>query len=114
MKLPRSTYYYKPKENKPDDSSLLKRIEELVEEFHRYGYRRITAQLHREGIPVNHKKVLRLMRERGLLCKIRRRWVRTTDSTHGYRIYPNLLPQGPVTAPIYCNAYMASASPMLF
>jgi putative transposase len=99
MKLPRSTYYYKPKENKPDDSFLLKRIEELVEEFHRYGYRRITAQLHREGIPVNHKKVLRLMRERGLLCKTRRRWVRTTDSTHGYRIYPNLLPQGPVNAP---------------
>jgi putative transposase len=99
MKLPRSTYYYKPKQNKPDDSSLLKRIEELVEEFHRYGYRRITAQLHREGIPVNHKKVLRLMRERGLLCKTRRRWVRTTDSTHGYRIYPNLLPQGPVNAP---------------
>jgi hypothetical protein len=99
MNLPRSTYYYKPKENKPDDSSLPKRIEELVEEFHRYGYRRITAQLHREGIPVNHKKVLRLMRERGLLCNTRCRWVGTTDTAHGYRIYPNLLPQGPAKTP---------------
>jgi transposase InsO family protein len=99
MNLPRSSDYYKPKEKKPDDFSLLKRIEELVEEFNRYGYRRITAQLHREGIPVNHKKVLRLMRERGLLGKPRLRGVRTTDSTHGYPAYPNLLPQGPVTAP---------------
>jgi putative transposase len=99
MNLPRSSYYYKPQENKPDDSSLWGRIEELAEEFPRYGYRRITAQLHREGIAVNHKKVLRLMRERGLLCKPRPRWIRTTDSAHGYPIYPNLLPQGSVTVP---------------
>jgi putative transposase len=99
MNLPRSSYYYKPKEKRPDDPSLLKRIEELVEEFNGYGYRRITAQLHREGFRVNHKKVLRLMRERELLSKPRRRWVRTTDSAHGYKIYPNLLPEGPVTAP---------------
>lgn len=99
MNLPRSSYYYKPKGNRPDDSSLWSRIEELAEEFPRYGYRRITAQLHREGVPVNHKKVLRMMRERRLLCKPRHRWVRTTDSTHGYPIYPNLLPQAPVPAP---------------
>jgi len=99
MNLPRSSYYYKPREKKPDDSSLWDRVEELAEEFPRYGYRRITAQLHREGISVNHKKVLRMMHERGLLCKPRHRWVRTTDSTHGYPIYPNLLPQGSVTAP---------------
>jgi transposase InsO family protein len=99
MNLPRSSYYYKPKKKEPDDLSLLKRIEELAEEFSRYGYRRITAQLHREGFQVNHKKVLRLMRERGLLCKLRRRGVRTTDSTHGYPLYPNLLPEGPLTAP---------------
>ena len=78
---------------------MVKRIEELVEEFNGYGYRRITAQLHREGIRVNHKKVLRLMRERELLCKPKHRWVRTTDSNHPYRIYPNLLPDSPATAP---------------
>ena len=98
MILSRSSYYYKPKGTKPDDASLVKRIEKLVEEFSGYGYRRITAQLRREGIRANHKRVLRLMRERGLIRKPKRRWVRTTDSTHGYKIYPNLLPECPVTA----------------
>ena len=99
MNFPRSSYYYRPQERKPEEALLLERIEELAEQFNRYGYRRITAQLHREGIRVNHKKVLRLMRERELLCKPRHRWVRTTDSNHRYRIYPNLLPSTPVTAP---------------
>jgi putative transposase len=99
MSLPRSSYYYKGPEKKPDETSLIERIEELVEEFNGYGYRRITAQLHREGIRVNHKKVLRIMRERELLCKPKHRWVEPTDSHHSYRIYPNLLPDSPVTAP---------------
>jgi transposase InsO family protein len=77
---------------------LVKRIEELVEEFNGYGYRRITVQLRREGIRVNHKRVLRLMPERGLIRKPKRRWVRTTDSTHGYKIYLNRLPESSVTA----------------
>jgi len=99
MSLPRSSYYYKGKEKKTTEASLVQRIEELVEEFSRYGYRRITAQLHREGIRVNHQKVLRILRERELLCKPKHRWVRTTDSHHPYRIYPNLLPVSPATAP---------------
>jgi transposase InsO family protein len=81
-----------------DCQVLIARIEELVEEFSGYGYRRITAQLRREGIQVNHKKVLRLMRERELLCKPKHRGVKTTDSTHRYKIYPNLLPDQTVMA----------------
>jgi len=99
MNLPRSSYYYKPREIKPEDPLWLKRIEELAEEFNGYGYRRIIAQVRREGIRVNHKKVLRLMRKQELICKPRHRWVRTTDSNHSYRIYPNLLPNCPATAP---------------
>jgi len=99
MNLPRSSYYYKSKEKEPEEASLVKRIEELVEEFNGYGYRRITIQLRREGIRVNHKKVLRIMRERELLCKPKHRWVKTTDSNHPYRIYPNLLPDSQATAP---------------
>lgn len=91
MSLPRSSYYYKPAIKKPDDQTLIRRIEELVEEFNGYGYRRITAQLHREGVPVNHKKVLKLMRGRGLCCKRRRRYVKTTDSNHPYPIFQNLI-----------------------
>ncbi len=54
LTLARSSYYYKSKEKKPDDPVLLKRIEELAEEFSRFGYRRMMAQLHRE-MRFNHK-----------------------------------------------------------
>ena len=90
MNLPRSSYYYKPKEKKPDDFSLRKRIEELVEEFNRYGYRRITAELNRRGFEVNHKRVLRLMRQDNLLCLRHKAFVVTTDSRHDLPVYPNL------------------------
>jgi len=99
MNLPKSSYYYKSSKNKEvTDNTLISRIEEIAEEFGGYGYRRITAQLHREGINVNHKKVLRIMRKRGLLCKPKRRYIQTTDSNHQYRIYPNLLQDYTVTA----------------
>jgi transposase InsO family protein len=42
---------------------------------------------------VNHKRVLRLMREESLLCQLKRRWVRTTDADHGLTTYPNPLKQ---------------------
>lgn len=73
------------------DRALRAAIEGIVLEFAGYGYRRVTAQLHRDGWQVNHKRVLRLMSEESLLCQLRRRWRRTTDSEHGLRIYPNLL-----------------------
>ncbi len=99
MNLTRSSYYYKSSKNKEiTDNALICRIEEIALEFGGYGYRRITAQLHREGIRANHKKILRIMRERGLLCKPKRRYVRTTDSNHKYRVYPNLVKDYTVTA----------------
>jgi transposase InsO family protein len=71
---------------------LIDAIDAIVLEFAGYGYRRVTAQLRRDGWSVNHKLVLQLMRQESLLCRLRRRWVRTTDSEHGLRTYPNLLP----------------------
>jgi transposase InsO family protein len=57
----------------------------------RYGYRRIAAQLRRDGFVVNHKRVLRLMRQDNLLCLRRRPFVPvTTNSRHDWRIVPNL------------------------
>jgi len=57
----------------------------------RYGYRRIAAQLRRDGFVMNHKRVLRLMRRDNLLCLRRRPFVPvTTDSRHEWRIVPNL------------------------
>lgn len=95
MGLARSTYYYRSRprsmQAKTEEADLRDRIEEIVVEFARYGYRRVTHQLRRQGWKVNHKRVARLMREQSLQCQIKRRWVKTTDSEHGYRIYPNLL-----------------------
>ena len=74
------------------------RIQRLALEFPSYGYRRITAQLQRDGMAVNHKRVLRLMCEDNLLCLRIRRFVITTDSTHGLPVYPNLVPTLVVTS----------------
>ena len=99
MNLSRSSYYYRPNAggNSPEDRALTDRIEGIAEEFSRYGYRKVTAQLHREGLLVNHKKVQRIMRERGLGVKRRRRFVKTTDSNHPYPVYPNLMKDQAVT-----------------
>jgi transposase InsO family protein len=57
----------------------------------RHGYRYLTALVRREGLVVNHKCVLRLMREDNLLCLRRKAFVPvTTDSRHGWSIVPNL------------------------
>jgi len=67
------------------------KIESICLEFPRYGYRRVTHQLKHEGCQINHKKVLRLMRESDLLCQVKRKWMKTTDSRHRFPRYPNLI-----------------------
>lgn len=64
MDIKRSTYYYQKKVNmaKIQQETLLKeKIQQIAYSHPYYGYRRITAQLHREKIKVNHKRVLRMM-----------------------------------------------------
>jgi len=93
MDISRSTYYYKPHTDEAkckQDADIRDRLEELALHFTRYGYRRMTVQLQREGFMVNHKRVLRLMQESDLLCRSKRRFVRTTDSDHPYPVYPNV------------------------
>ncbi len=97
MNFPRSSYYHTP--NAPDaERTLADRIEQIAGKYEKYGYRRMTAQLHREGISINHKKVSRIMREKGLKAKQTRRYIKTTDSNHPYPIYPNLIKDQPITA----------------
>lgn len=94
MRLSRSSFYYRPSDKdakKEADADLRDRIETICLGFPRYGYRRVTWQLKREGQMVNHKKVLRLMRESDLLCRVKRKWVKTTNSKHPFRRYPNLI-----------------------
>lgn len=83
-----SSFYYR--EEPADDRVLRDLIERIALEFPRYGYRRMTAELRRRGSGVNHKRVLRLMREDNLLVQVRR-YCRTTDSAHTYGRFPNLV-----------------------
>lgn len=72
------------------DTALRAAVERVVLEFPGYGYRRVTKALQRDGWTINHKRVLRVMRQESLLCQLKRRFVVTTDSRHALRIYPNL------------------------
>jgi transposase InsO family protein len=102
MELTRSSFYYRFKEPDPvivkGDMDILDRIESICLDFHGYGYRRVTRQLHDDGCEINHKKVLRLMRESDLLCRAKRKWVRTTNSNHGLPVYRNLVKDSRITS----------------
>jgi putative transposase len=97
----RSWFYQRATTVVPTEEAvaLRDRIEEIVLEMPGYGYRSVTKQLHKEGWCVNHKRVLRIMREESLLCRLERRFVITTDSQHAYRTYPNLLKEAVLTHP---------------
>jgi putative transposase len=89
----RAGFYRYLQQTAPEQADLLlrARLQELAVAHHRLrGYRMLTALLRREGQLVNHKRVLRLMREDNLLSLRRKKYVFTTDSAHTLPIYPNL------------------------
>jgi transposase InsO family protein len=91
--LSRSTIWrqlHRPTSAADDELELRSRIQTIALEMRTYGYRPITEELHRRGVLVNHKRVLRLLREDNLLCLRQRAFVRTTDSRHNLTVYPNL------------------------
>jgi putative transposase len=84
-------YRFDPDCQRPeDDLDLRNEIQRIALEFPSYGRPRITAELKRRGWKVNHKRVARIMREDNLLCLRRKKFVVTTDSNHGFHVYPNL------------------------
>lgn len=91
--MPRSTFYYNLKRlQKKDKYSHEKEL--IAQIFHenkgRYGYRRITMELHNRGCMINHKTVLKLMRQCNLKCMIRKKKYRSYKGTIG-KIAPNIL-----------------------
>jgi putative transposase len=74
-------------------------LQQIALEMPAYGYRRMTHELHRRGLVVNHKRVLRLMREDNLLCLRKKGVVRTPTAQHGLAVYPNLIPELTLSAP---------------
>lgn len=90
LSMNRSSLYYQPIEADLEAETDLKTvIDKIAGEFPRYGYRRITQQLKRQGIVVNHKRVARLMKEMGIAGKAPKRRCRTTNSNHSFARYPN-------------------------
>jgi len=98
----RSWYYERggQPESDAEEIALRDEIERIILEFSGYGYRRVTHALKRQGWDVNHKRVLRIMREESLLCHLKKRFVvMTTNSRHGFPVYPNRLADLVLTAP---------------
>jgi len=92
-KVSRAGFYRSLKEGAPLEESMevrsaIQRI--ALEHRRRYGYRRVTAELRRRGMLVNHKRVARIMREDSLLAAQPKQFVTTTDSNHALEIYLNL------------------------
>ena len=84
----RSLRQREPAEEETEVRSLIQQI--ALEHRRRYGYRRITAELHRRGVQVNRKKVARMMRDDNLLAVQPKRFVVTTNSKHKCEVHLNL------------------------
>jgi len=94
--------YYRHSNCTPEaepDLELRQEIQAIAADMPAYGYRRITAQLARNGVVANHKRVLQLMRKDGLLCVRKPAFVNTTQSQHSFTIYPNLVPTLSIDGP---------------
>lgn len=91
--LPRATFYYhlKRMENLDKYQEVKEEIKTIYHENKgRYGYRRITAELHNRGFHFNHKTIQRLMKLLGLVCRVRIKKYRSYKGEVG-KIAPNLL-----------------------
>lgn len=87
------TGYYRfqdPEKPAAADMDLRDEMQKVALEWPSYGSRRITKELKAHGWDVNRKRVQRLMREDNLLCVTKRKFVVTTNSAHGLKVYPNL------------------------
>jgi len=103
MNIPKTSYYHWltgslacRRRKQAEDMFIRDEIEKVILDISGYGYRSIARQLKKDnfrikGKFVNHKRVLRIMRENSLLCQIKRHWINTTDSNHDLPTYPNLI-----------------------
>ncbi len=96
MNISASSFYYKPKKSRAvrdfNDAQLRDEIEVIQEVFPNAGYRSIRSYLFdRHRYWHNGKKIRRIMNKYGLTAKIKKAFVRTTDSDHNLPVYPNLI-----------------------
>jgi putative transposase len=101
VQVSRAGYYRYFDEHAPKQAEVALRdaIQKAALQHRCYGYRRVTAELRQQGIVVNHKRVLRVMRDDNLVSLRKRKFVVTTDSHHGWWAYPNLTTELQLTSP---------------
>ena len=85
----RSSFYYHPQKD-PSEELLRSEIEKLAGRYPRYGYRRITQLLQRQGYTVGTRRVARLMKKSHLLVSVKRA-CQTTKSLQGDKPWSNRL-----------------------
>lgn len=92
IQLPRSTYYYRSTATEAglSDARLVDLIGDIQDELPGYGYRRVTRELYARGHIVNHKRVARIMKERSLGIKPRKRYVKSGNKEIDLAVFPNL------------------------
>ena len=92
LEVSRSSYYsWQLRSSLPEvKDETIERIKEICTDFSKYGYRRVTKQLHRDGKIINTKKVRRIMKEEKLVVRKKRYKPITTQSNHSLQTYPNL------------------------
>jgi putative transposase len=99
-RVSRASFYRSFQERQPVEEEMEIRsvIQQIaIEHRRRYGYRRISAELRRRGMLVNHKRVMRIMAEDNLLAVQRKSFVVTTNSDHELEVYLNLAGRMKVT-----------------
>ena len=91
-----STYYYRPQRSRAsrerEDAEHCDAIESIQADFPRAGYRTVQRYLRRRGRWVGERRIRQVMKRFSLQAEVKRAFVRTTDSKHSCRVYPNLLP----------------------
>ena len=93
----RCNLYHEPRP--AEDQPVKEALRELAGAWPTYGYRRLTVMLRRDGLTVNAKRVRRLMHELGICGEAPKRTPRTTDSSHPYPRFPNLVEDLKATRP---------------
>ncbi len=93
-RLSRAGFYRRPSASQPAEPEppLRRQIRKLALQWPSHGSRRIRQELGRQGWRVSRKRVQRQMREQNLLCRLKRKFVVTSDAQHGLAVYPNLAP----------------------
>ncbi len=97
LDCPRSTYYYPPQES--TEIEIVAAMEQILARYPYYGYRRLQAQLRREGMDLGERVVRRVLKQLGGSRSLGQMRLQTTDSQHSHPRYPNRIKGLKVTQP---------------